>query len=510
MTLLLAALASPLAAQETPTFASPFVPSEHWTMDAARRLDALGLAPAGFDAGQRVITRRELAVLFAHAARTAERRPDVAALMRAYRDRFVEEFGAAGAAAAGEPARVPRLVDGWIGVHYESRTGEILAGVGYPDRTPWSGARPVADVEGLASGFRWTPAFTRHLAAVVEPLLRDARGEVAAAYLVAAWRAVELWGGRRGVGYGPGAGGRIVFDGANTFDGGGIRLAEPVTAPGPLRYLGPIRVDMFLARVGRNGDFEDPWMWGMRGVVSPHPRVTFGVNRGIMFGGAGNTSLTARTFAYMLIGKHAGRGGEFDNQVVSVDVRWRPPLGPVPVVIYGEWGMEDSAGAWRDVPGIVIGAETPAVPGAPNVALGVEHTRFSRSCCGNPVWYRNWSFEGGWTDAGEPLGHPLGGHGDEWLLYTRADLLDARLRLRLRTFRRHRGEENLFVPQRTGVSAGGELAAEFRPTPSAEGYLSISLESADAGPVDQGWRASAIAVGVRFFLAPVGPDGAAR
>src|SRR5690606_1243413 len=99
----------------------------------------------------------------------------------------------------------------------------------------------------------------------------------------------------------------------------------------------------------------------------------------------------------------------------------------------------------------------PAVPGMESTSVGVEYTEFAASCCGNPEWYRHWSFPGSWATGDQPLGHPLGGHGSELLLLTETHLLDARLRLHGRFFVRERGIENLYVPGREGRSRGGSL-----------------------------------------------------
>jgi hypothetical protein len=192
----------------------------------------------------------------------------------------------------------------------------------------------------------------------------------------------------------------------------------------------------------------------------------------------------------MLIGKHAGAGSELDNQVVAFDLHYRPPLGALPLAVYAEWGMEDSAGAWYNVPGMVLGVEVPALPGVPALAVGLERTSFGSSCCGNPIWSRHWIFRQGWTDDGRLLGHPLGGHGSEWLSYARADLFEARLHLDLRLFARDRGEESLLAPERMGRSRGGRLGVEGRLASGLGVFFLGGLEEGDAG-----WRESMVRVG---------------
>jgi hypothetical protein len=210
-----------------------------------------------------------------------------------------------------------------------------------------------------------------------------------------------------------------------------------------------------------------------------------------MLGGAGNTPLTLRTFAYFLIGKHSGEQGEFDNQVVSVSVRYRPPTDALPLSAYLEWGFDDSAGAWKDVPGIVAGVEAASLPGAPELGLGVSATWFAGTCCGNTMWYRNWSFRGGWADDGEALGHPLGGHGRELRAYGQLDAYRARLQVRPSLMFRSRGAENLLAPDREGGSWGGSLEMIGLAGPW-QAYLRASGE---VGETD--WSEGSIEAGLR-------------
>jgi hypothetical protein len=235
---------------------------------------------------------------------------------------------------------------------------------------------------------------------------------------------------------------------------------------------------------------EKPMFVGMRGSIQPHSRLGVGATRAVMFGGVGNTDVGARDLVYMLIGKHAGKGSELDNQVVSFDLNYRPPVGALPLAFYLEWGMEDSAGAWWNVPGLVLGLEVPALPGVPELGVGVERSSFASSCCGNPIWYRHWAFRHGWTDDGRLLGHPLGGHGTEWLTYARADLFGARVHLDLGLFTRDRGVENLLAPERMGRSRGGRLGVDGLIGDGWGVFLQGALEDGRGG-----WREAAMRVG---------------
>ncbi|HEX8903505.1 MAG TPA: capsule assembly Wzi family protein, partial [Longimicrobiaceae bacterium] len=230
-----------------------------------------------------------------------------------------------------------------------------------------------------------------------------------------------------------------------------------------------------------------PTLWGMRVAAQPHPRLTLGANRGAMFGGTGDP-VTVGRIAKMLVGVvHS----TFENQVISLDARWRLPTDRVlPATAYLEWGADDAAGALDETPARVIGLFLPALPGAPEAAAGVEYTYFKHGCCGHGPWYLNSTFPGNWAVRGRPLGHPLGGEGSEYAAYAHADLLEARVRVEgrawiadrsARSIRRY-GGGNLFTPERTGRATGGRLEGAWRVRPRADLRAEWTLEDGD------GWR----------------------
>lgn len=493
LVLVLALLAAQAAAQEArppaPEFAAPFLPDDHWSLGAVRRLYGLGLTPTGFDPGRRTLSRKEAGAVLLRAAELAEADTAVpgARLARAYARRFAEEFPATASALEGRPARTAWFGRAGVLAGVEVRRGAVRAGSGYDNGGGWTGPEPAADMAGGVLGASAAVALHPHLAAVVAPVLRGGGLELADAHLVAVVGGVGAWAGRRPVGFGPGVGGALVLDAIVPFDGGGLFLARPLELPGP---FGSLRVETFVSRMERNGPVMRPWVWAARAGLSPHPRLSLGVNRGAVFAGNGEFSL--RDLAYVIVGKHGGAHSETDNQVVALDAFFRPPLGRVPLLLYVEWGFEDSAGAWKDVPALVAGIELGAVPGIEALALGLERTAFAGSCCGNPIWYRHWAFQQGWTDGGVPLGHPLGGHGSEWLLHSRADLLDARLRLAGRVFRRRRGAENLFAPDRQGNSRGASLHGEYRISGGWDGVARAFYEWGE-----RGWHEAHVLAGLR-------------
>jgi hypothetical protein len=180
-----------------------------------------------------------------------------------------------------------------------------------------------------------------------------------------------------------------------------------------------------------------------------------------MFGGEGNEPTTLRKVLAVILIDHAVLGSSnYENQVASVDGRFRLP-GPLPMEAYLEWGFEDTAGAWAQVPGVIGGLTLPALPGLPAVGLGAQYSTYRHSCCDNPPWYRHAVFAEGWTADGRLLGDPLGGEGREWRIRAEAAPGRASVRLRVDGFSRARGEENLFAPEWEGNSLGGAAKLEM-------------------------------------------------
>ena len=95
----------------------------------------------------------------------------------------------------------------------------------------------------------------------------------------------------------------------------------------------------------------------------------------------------------------------------------------------------------------------------------------------------------------EPIGHPLGGDGTEWLLYGRLDDAAHRFRVDARAFARDRGRFNIYSPSREGKSVGGALGAEYRLTRSLELQAAATLEHGDA---DSGWTTSSLSARLRW------------
>jgi protein-tyrosine phosphatase len=452
--LLLVGLAGgrPVAAQAGPVFLGP----GHWSYDAIRRLTAAGVAPASSDHALAPVTRWHALRVFTAAEAAAADRPVLSRRAAGYRRLLLAEGDTSGLLAGS------RLSAGWVAAR-----GEALGGDGYYIFEDWEGARPLPAVSApLVAWSGWGHLHPR-VAWNLDAGQVAGRLTIRTATVAAAAGPVDLWAGRRAMRYGIGRGGGTVLGGAlleppdlahrttYTFQGIGGQVREPFHFPAFLRFLGPARIEASLGRIARNGLVDGPWVAFGRLTGSPFTdRIVLGINRGAIFGGADNPVTPGRLVG-LLIGVHGGHVGEFENQVFSTILGFRPPLGPhLPLALYVEWGMDDTADAVRDVPAVVAGVDLAAVPGLPALSLGVERTSFAQSCCGNPIWYRSVFFRGSWADGGRLFAHPLGGHGREWLAHAALALPAHGAVARADLFRRERYHENLFAFERMGGSTG--------------------------------------------------------
>jgi hypothetical protein len=489
--LALAVTIAPAEAQRAPIFLEP----GHWSFDAIRRLNAAGVAPAASDPSAAAVTLQSARAVFTHAAAEALRqgRDELSQLAEGYLS-LLSALDTTGVLANAS------LRAGWVRTH-----GEALGGDGYFVGIDWTGARPLDGTSGPAGAvlaYGWL--HSRVAWSIDGGYIGDDWTLPAAAGALAVGP-IDVWAGRRRLHYGAGRGGAIVLGSGlsvvpelahrvfATADGIGVQVREPFYFPWVLRALGPTRVEVVAGRLSRNGLVEAPYVVFGRLVSSPFTRrLTLGVNRGAIFGGEGKR-LTLRNLGGLFLGLH---NAGFENQVFSVVVRLRPPLGAVPLELYYEGGMDDTAGSFKDVPATIVGFDLGALPGMSAIAAGVEHAQYAAYCCGNTIWYRNVFFRGSWADEGRLFAHPLGGHGRQWLAHLRLDLPQHGLLARAEAFVRKRRRENLYAPEQTGRSFGGSLTLEYSPRAGTALRLDGGFEDGER------WRVQRISALVSHTLKP--------
>jgi hypothetical protein len=488
------AIASPVraAAQEQAypdVSASPALPLGHWAVVAAKRAEALGLVRQYLPA-QTAVPRHLVGHALREAAeRAAESAPHLEALTQDWLMRFAQEFAADSGVFGGSGVR-NLGTSGTLG--YVHDRGRVHPGAGlFPDRL--TGAALVPDRSALLGGVSVAAGIGSNLSLLIEPLAQPEGLQLQGWEVRAGWRNLGLSAGRQPVGYGYSASGGVVLSGSEPIDRFQFETLEPFRLPSLFRRIGLISAHAFLGRLDEPRHPGDPYIWGMAGSVQPHPRLTVSVHRAsIIAGDSIATPLTPRTFFRTFIG-HNLLG--FENEVVAGQLRMRLPTERfLPLTLYTEWGAEDAAGAWRDVPGRLYGIYVAAMPGLPQAALGAEHVSFAHSCCGNPPWYRHHPHAGGWVMDERPLGHPLGGQGEQSTVYAQADLLGARLRLNGQLFARRREGENLYVPGREGTSTGFEAGGIMRVHRRSDAMLTIYREAG------AGWTERSFALGLRAYF----------
>jgi hypothetical protein len=246
--------------------------------------------------------------------------------------------------------------------------------------------------------------------------------------------------------------------------------------------LGPLSTHLFFTRLRYGRHPGDPYLGGVNLTLQPHPRLQLSARRAALFGGDSvGAPVSLGAVSRMMVGMTVSNSTNgFENQLASLELRYRLPTDPhVPLTVYGEIGMEDMSltRSFYLAPGITAGLFAPILPTLPAISAGVELTHFGRAPETYGIWYRHFKLHGGWAADEGPLGHPLGGHGQELRGYGSADLFRGRLRFSGDAFFRRRGEENLYAPERAGRSTGFVGDAAWRPLRRGELKLSVYRES---------------------------------
>ena len=485
--LLAAALvpASALAQDRPPRRASAFLPPDHWAVAAARRASVAGLVPLELGWPDASLTRLDIARILRSAV-DSERHatPARAAVAVQHWERFAAEFPATVSLLDDEGQHFRLRGEGAMAAAYQSQSNEFVPGFAEWIQHGGTGPIPLAGRTGVAGELSWAASPASFLALELSPRYDREAWTRSEGYAVLQYRSAGIWLGRRSLRYGPGESGGLILNADAAFTGGGIRVA-PTRLPWLLRHLGVVRFEGFLSEIDSSFAVKDPWVMVNHASLSPHPRLLLGLTHGAIFGGSGRPPFNARNFIAMVTLGRAVKGSadaEFENQLVSGEIRWRPPAGSLPLELHLEWGAEDNQGAWYQVPATQFGARLAAVPGIPSLSVGVERTEFEppspesgeRGFHSN--WYRHHIYEAGWTVDQVLLGHPLGGNGVEWLAWGRADLADARLRLEARAYMRERERYNIYSPDLKGFGNGGALRAAWRFGSGAEAMGAAEVE----------------------------------
>jgi hypothetical protein len=485
--LLLALLgATPWAALgDKPAPASPLLPPDHWAVEAAERLHEVGLAPRWLPA-QRAVPILVVARTLETAA--SEGANPWASLAHAWVERFHSEF--AGAAAPHAETWQPRVLGAACVGGYEWGTAEPLRGA--PPPGP-AALHLVAPRPNPFAELRAAATLGQHLAAGARVHATPWHADLPELEAVGTLGPVALSVGQAPIRYGPNDLGAIVMSGAASLERIELMTTSPVRLPGPLHAVGDLALDLAVARFSESRHPYDPLLWEFQLLWRPHPRLTLGAIRGVMFGGALWEGIPASQVPVAMLGIKNYR----ENNGYSVSMKMRLPTESLlPLTAKLEWGSDDNPGAALQWPGVVAGLSSPMLPGLP-AALGVEYAYFGRGPFGyhDPFgWYAHGQYVGGWATGQAPLGDPLGGNGRALRVVASADPFDARARVKAAAWVQDRFADNLYAPAAGGRSVGFRGEAEVRLGRGAVG----ARGSYERG--DDGWSRSELTVGATVFF----------
>ena len=135
---------------------------------------------------------------------------------------------------------------------------------------------------------------------------------------------VELQVGRDALWWGPGYHGALMMsNNAHPFDMVKLSNPEPVLLPWIFSYLGPVQFNLIFSQLNderRGIEKANPFLYGMRLGLKPHPYLELGASHLVMFGGPGRRDLSAREIIQTLYSNSNRDGEKTDsNQEFGVD-----------------------------------------------------------------------------------------------------------------------------------------------------------------------------------------------
>ncbi len=155
-----------------------------------------------------------------------------------------------------------------------------------------------------------------------------------------------LYGGYVENWWGPGHDGALLFSNSSRpFPKVGIKRLSPDPIDFPvLKWLGPIRLDVFAGVLTENRDFRDTGIIGIRVAFEPVRGLEIGLNRGLQLCGQ-SRPCSLKTIGKALVGfgnaDNTGTPDEPGNQLAGFDISFTRNIGNVTAQIYMEAEAED-------------------------------------------------------------------------------------------------------------------------------------------------------------------------
>lgn len=155
-----------------------------------------------------------------------------------------------------------------------------------------------------------------------------------------------LYGGYVEEWFGSGHDGALLFsNSARPFPKVGIKRLSPDPIPLPvLKWLGPIRLDVFAGVLTEKRDFDNTGIIGIRVAFEPVHGLEIGLNRGLQLCGRGRPC-DLKTIGKALVGfgnaDNTGTPNEPGNQLAGFDISFTRNIGTVTAQFYAEAEAED-------------------------------------------------------------------------------------------------------------------------------------------------------------------------
>jgi len=135
---------------------------------------------------------------------------------------------------------------------------------------------------------------------------------------------VELLAGRDALWWGPGYHGTLLMsNNAHPFDMIKLSNPEPVLMPWIFSYLGPVQFNLIFSQLNdirRGKELANPFLYGLRLGLKPHPYLELGASHLVLFGGPGRRDLNLREILSTLYGNSNRDYEKTDsNQEFAVD-----------------------------------------------------------------------------------------------------------------------------------------------------------------------------------------------
>jgi Capsule assembly protein Wzi/PAP2 superfamily len=246
------------------------------------------------------------------------------------------------------------------------------------------------------------------------------RPELLDAYITLDVKNWQIAVGRQSFSWGPGPGGSLIWsDNAAPIDM--IRLVnpEPLELPGFFRFLGPVRMDQFIGRLGGHDFIPRPFIYGNKISFKPWSCLEIGLGRTVTIGGTGGNPLTPANFLYSFFGyAPAALGSTPGDGHSGMDWTFYVPKVRNYIVFYGEVYSDDKLIAWEKPaknpyrPGIYL----TRFPGISKLdfhmeAVSTESPDVGPSQANGHLNYWNSLYRDGYTNDGNLIGNTVGREG---------------------------------------------------------------------------------------------------